>query len=242
MFATARASQGGARPEAKLGGHEGQLIHPGFAFTRLECALPADAVVVDHRKMQQVERRVELIGQVVDQFIETVDVLGGHVHSQTSVGQEVRIFIQGLQVGEGLRIRPERLDLRSVVERTAEVARVLAGERNIDLHTPSSALWMEADPRRLEQVVLNLLTNAIKHAPATTPIAVRLRKSHNQAVLEVEDQGPGIPDIGQAMQYGYSTRRGLGVGLPGAKLLMDEFDIVSQVGIGTTITMKKWLE
>ena len=56
------------------------------------------------------------------------------------------------------------------------------------------------------------------------------------------DQGPGIPDIGQAMQYGYSTRRGLGVGLPGAKLLMDEFDIVSQVGIGTTITMKKWLE
>jgi serine/threonine-protein kinase RsbT len=56
------------------------------------------------------------------------------------------------------------------------------------------------------------------------------------------DQGPGIQDIGQAMQYGYSTRRGLGVGLPGAKLLMDEFEIVSQVGVGTTITMKKWLE
>jgi serine/threonine-protein kinase RsbT len=56
------------------------------------------------------------------------------------------------------------------------------------------------------------------------------------------DQGPGIPDVSQAMQYGYSTRRGLGVGLPGAKLLMDEFDIVSKVGVGTTITMKKWLE
>src|SRR6266404_2720882 len=42
------------------------------------------------------------------------------------------------------------------------------------------------------------------------------------------DQGPGIPDIPRAMQYGYSTRRGLGVGLPGAKLLMDEFDIVSE--------------
>ncbi len=55
------------------------------------------------------------------------------------------------------------------------------------------------------------------------------------------DHGPGIPDIGQALQYGYSSRRGLGVGLPGAKLLMDEFDIVSQVGQGTTITMKKWL-
>jgi serine/threonine-protein kinase RsbT len=60
--------------------------------------------------------------------------------------------------------------------------------------------------------------------------------------VTARDKGPGIPNISQAMQYGYSTRRGLGVGLPGAKLLMDEFDIVSQVGVGTTITMKKWLE
>lgn len=54
------------------------------------------------------------------------------------------------------------------------------------------------------------------------------------------DQGPGIRDVAQAMQYGYSTRKGLGVGLPGAKWLMDEFDIASEVGRGTTITMKKW--
>ena len=57
-----------------------------------------------------------------------------------------------------------------------------------------------------------------------------------------EDNGPGIKDVAQAMQYGYSSRRGLGVGLPGAKLLMDEFDIVSKVGVGTTITMKKWVQ
>ncbi len=55
------------------------------------------------------------------------------------------------------------------------------------------------------------------------------------------DEGPGIPDVVQAMQYGYSTRKGLGVGLPGAKWLMDEFDIVSKVGKGTTVTMTKWL-
>ncbi len=55
------------------------------------------------------------------------------------------------------------------------------------------------------------------------------------------DEGPGIPDVAQAMQYGYSTRRGLGVGLPGAKWLMDEFDIDSRLGRGTTVTMKKWL-
>ena len=55
------------------------------------------------------------------------------------------------------------------------------------------------------------------------------------------DRGPGIADIKQAMQYGYSTRKGLGVGLPGAKWLMDDFDIESKVGVGTTVTMTKWV-
>ena len=55
------------------------------------------------------------------------------------------------------------------------------------------------------------------------------------------DEGPGIRDVAQAMQYGYSTRKGLGVGLPGAKWLMDEFNIQSKAGAGTTITMTKWL-
>jgi serine/threonine-protein kinase RsbT len=54
------------------------------------------------------------------------------------------------------------------------------------------------------------------------------------------DEGPGIPDVAQAMQYGYSTRNSMGVGLPGAKWLMDEFDIESKVGKGTIVTMKKW--
>jgi serine/threonine-protein kinase RsbT len=54
------------------------------------------------------------------------------------------------------------------------------------------------------------------------------------------DQGPGIPDIDRAMQDGYSTGKSLGLGLPGAKRIMDEFDIASEVGRGTTVTMKKW--
>jgi serine/threonine-protein kinase RsbT len=60
-------------------------------------------------------------------------------------------------------------------------------------------------------------------------------------VVVARDQGPGIADIAQAMQDGYSTSRGLGLGLPGARRLMDDFDIVSEVGKGTTVTMKKWL-
>ena len=56
------------------------------------------------------------------------------------------------------------------------------------------------------------------------------------------DEGPGIANLAQAMQYGYSSGSGLGVGLPGAKWLMDEFDIESKLGVGTTVTMKKWLD
>ncbi len=55
------------------------------------------------------------------------------------------------------------------------------------------------------------------------------------------DRGRGIPDIALAMQDGYSTTQSLGLGLPGAKRLMDAFDIVSEVGKGTTVTMTKWV-
>jgi len=59
--------------------------------------------------------------------------------------------------------------------------------------------------------------------------------------IVARDKGPGIPDVEQAMQYGYSTRAGgEGIGLPGARWLMDEFAIESKVGKGTVITMKKW--
>ena len=58
--------------------------------------------------------------------------------------------------------------------------------------------------------------------------------------IVARDDGPGIPDTEQALQDGYSTGEGLGLGLSGARRLMDEFDIESTVGQGTTVTMKKW--
>jgi len=59
-------------------------------------------------------------------------------------------------------------------------------------------------------------------------------------VLVARDQGPGIPDIARALEVGYSTSGSLGLGLPGVKRLMDDFEIVSAVGRGTTVTAKKW--
>src|SRR2546425_1837643 len=60
-------------------------------------------------------------------------------------------------------------------------------------------------------------------------------------LVEARDEGPGIADLALAMQDGYSTGRSLGLGLPGARRLMDEFDLQSEAGRGTTVTMKKWI-
>ncbi|MBI3942798.1 MAG: anti-sigma regulatory factor [Chloroflexi bacterium] len=73
-------------------------------------------------------------------------------------------------------------------------------------------------------------------------IVLRLVQEGGKRGLMViaRDQGPGIPDLALAMQDGYSTSKSLGLGLPGARRLMDEFDILSETGKGTTVTMKKW--
>lgn len=59
-------------------------------------------------------------------------------------------------------------------------------------------------------------------------------------IVVAEDKGPGIRDVARALQDGYSTSGGLGLGMPGARRLMDEFEVVSEVGQGTRVTMKKW--
>jgi serine/threonine-protein kinase RsbT len=59
-------------------------------------------------------------------------------------------------------------------------------------------------------------------------------------VVIARDGGPGIRDVDAAMESGQGSRGGLGLGIPGARRLMDEFEIDSAVGRGTTVTMKKW--
>ena len=58
--------------------------------------------------------------------------------------------------------------------------------------------------------------------------------------LEFEDQGPGIPDLNLALKDGWTSGKGLGMGLSGARRLVNEFEIDSQVGIGTRVTITRW--
>ncbi|MBS7564434.1 anti-sigma regulatory factor [Mucilaginibacter sp. Bleaf8] len=71
-------------------------------------------------------------------------------------------------------------------------------------------------------------------------VEVVSRGRDNGIRLIFKDQGPGIPDIKKAMADGFSTGKSLGLGLPGTKRLVNEFDLKSEVGKGTTVTIIKW--
>lgn len=86
-----------------------------------------------------------------------------------------------------------------------------------------------------------LARNMLKYANGgNVSIEVVSKGRENGIRLVFKDDGPGIADIKLAMQDGYSTAKSLGLGLPGTKRLVSEFDIQSQVGKGTTVTVTKW--
>lgn len=83
--------------------------------------------------------------------------------------------------------------------------------------------------------------NMLKYANGgKVSIEVVSRGRENGIRLVFEDKGPGIPNIDMAMKDGFSTGKSLGLGLPGARRLVSEFDIKSEVGKGTTVTVVKW--
>jgi serine/threonine-protein kinase RsbT len=97
------------------------------------------------------------------------------------------------------------------------------------------------DQARIATAVSELARNIFLYA-GTGTVTVREVEKPGRKGIEIvcEDQGPGIANIDVVMQDGYSTSRGMGMGLPGAKRLMDDFSIRSQEGVGTTITCRKW--
>jgi serine/threonine-protein kinase RsbT len=89
----------------------------------------------------------------------------------------------------------------------------------------------------ISEIARNILNYARRGA---ITIRTVLDGDRSGIIIVASDQGPGIPDVPRAMQDGYSTSGGLGLGLPGARRLMDDFEVVSAPRQGTTITMKKW--
>jgi serine/threonine-protein kinase RsbT len=132
----------------------------------------------------------------------------------------------------------------------------VAGDIVVDIHNPDDIV---AARKAGHQLALDLgfsLTDVTMIATAISEIArnitsyagrgavrvaVQEKEGRKALVVRAEDDGPGIVDIERAMEDGYSTGRGLGMGLPGARRLMDRLVVQSELGHGTIIEMWKWV-
>jgi serine/threonine-protein kinase RsbT len=97
------------------------------------------------------------------------------------------------------------------------------------------------DATLIATAISELARNIISYA-RKGQITLRMANGMNRQGISViaTDNGPGIPDIRQALRDGFSTSGSLGLGLPGVRRLMDEFEITSQPGRGTIVAVKKW--
>lgn len=93
----------------------------------------------------------------------------------------------------------------------------------------------------LATAISELARNIVSYAGKGEIAIKAVRNTHRQGIVIVaSDDGPGIRDIQQALRDGFSTSGSLGLGLPGVRRLMDEFEIKSRPGRGTIVTVKKW--
>lgn len=110
------------------------------------------------------------------------------------------------------------------------------------LRNRASQLGMNSlNQTKLITAASELARNMINHAGGGEAQVEHVRQTNREGFrLVFTDKGPGIVDIDKAMEDGYSTGTGMGLGLPGAKRLVNEFWLNSTVGEGTTVTIMKW--
>jgi serine/threonine-protein kinase RsbT len=97
------------------------------------------------------------------------------------------------------------------------------------------------DPTLIATAISEVARNIVVHVGHGEIVLRPFEEADRYGLIVIaSDDGPGIRDVEAAVRDDYSGRGGLGLGLPGARRLMDDFEIVSGPGTGTTVTMKKW--
>jgi serine/threonine-protein kinase RsbT len=130
-------------------------------------------------------------------------------------------------------------ELRIRIDRDADI--VTARQKGRELATRAGLSG--SDLTVVATAISELARNILVYAEwGEIVLSLAHRGGRRGIVVVARDYGPGIPDIEQAMQDGFSTGKSLGLGLPGAKRLMDEFSIESQLGKGTTVVVSKWAQ
>ncbi len=97
------------------------------------------------------------------------------------------------------------------------------------------------DQTKIITAASELARNTVTYGGGGTVLFEEVEQDGRRGVrMTFEDQGPGIPDLNRAMENGYTTGNGMGLGLPGSKRLVDEFDLWSEVGVGTRVSILRW--
>jgi len=123
------------------------------------------------------------------------------------------------------------------IQSSADVVLVRQAVRQMAIEVGFSLV----DQTKIVTAASELARNTLDYGRGGTATLEALQEGNRRGVrLVFADQGPGIPDLDLALKDGYTTGGGLGMGLSGTKRLVNEFDIVSQVGEGTTVTVTKW--
>jgi len=142
--------------------------------------------------------------------------------------------VPGMNCSE-LSLSPRVITIASDADIVAarSAARTLAG----------SLGFKSGDLVMIASAVYEVARNIIDYARSGEMILSVVKNSNDRWGIEVvsRDRGPGIPNVSLAMEYGFSTSHGLGLGLPGSSRFMDEFYVESGLSQGTTVTMRKWL-
>jgi len=196
------------------------------------------------------------------------DDLGSSVELAEGLGQieatarsawsliEELLDLARLQVGRGLDLQWRSMDLVATVRDIVASQQATTAEHQLRLETEVPALVGEWDPARLERVITNLLSNAIKYSPQGGEIEIQLREElrggerGRQAVLEIRDQGIGIPAADLPHIFERFRRAsnvvgrfpGTGIGLAGAREIVEHhggtLTVESREGAGTRVTVR----
>lgn len=129
-------------------------------------------------------------------------------------------------------------DVRVVVARDADIVLARQAGRALADGLGFSLTDLTAIATAISEVARNITSYA---GQGEIIIGVDRTARRSALVVEALDHGPGIADVAAALEDGYSTGNGLGLGLPGARRLMDELEIDSEPGRGTRVTLRKWL-
>ena len=143
------------------------------------------------------------------------------------------------QSGEGSAEAPQNL-ISIPIKVVADI--VTARQHGRELAQRSG--FSETESTLIATIISELARNIVLYADVGEIV---LEKAHNSdkrrgIVIISRDKGPGIPDVQRALVGGYSTSGGLGLGLCGVRRMVDEFNIDTEAGKGTTVTAKKWLQ